>query len=114
MATATVDHGYLIPKFVRRIKQRKRHSWTYESLAQYLGIEDEIINIYVDPSREIISIITRPEDDFGIEEGQEAREVIVGCEFIYEGHKCRLPYRHAGKRHNFIVGDEYYIYEEDE
>lgn len=114
MATSTVDHGYLIPKFQRKIKQRIKHSYTYESLAQYLGITEEIINIHVDPTREIVSIVTRPQEGCGTEEGQEMRETVIGCEFIHEGHKCRYPYRHVYKRHLFLIDDYHYVLEEEE
>lgn len=49
----------LIPEYKDPGKNRLAWAFSWEALAELIGIEGEVINMYIDPTREIIRIITR-------------------------------------------------------
>lgn len=58
------------------MKHRVKYEWTYECLAKELGLEykGEVINVIVDPTREIVSLVVIPSTQDEISEVYEASE----------------------------------------
>jgi len=72
---AKIEEGWdPVPEYKGQPKYRCAWAFTWENVAKRLGLEDEVIGVYIDPSREIIRFITR-DPKIQVPEGQEMPEM---------------------------------------